>query len=127
MQFFSELVNKLTLEFEDNDKVRVIYPHSFCTEHLKTTRQLFPSKSEKKISTFCWQTLVWTVRNPFYIDLTFVFQYVESVSGSIQKSIEEAQEKLNREREEKFFQDVGIKIFFLFIYLFTILLSKYSA
>ena len=67
------------------------------------------------------------MRNPFYIDLTFVFQYVESVSGSIQKSIEEAQEKLNREREEKFFQDVGIKKIFLFIYLFTILLSKYSA
>ncbi|XP_066930008.1 pyridoxal-dependent decarboxylase domain-containing protein 1-like [Clytia hemisphaerica] len=51
LQLFSELVAKLTVEFEDNAK------------------------------------------------------FVESVTDSIQKSIEEAQDKLNKEREEKFFQD----------------------
>ena len=41
---------------------------------------------------------------------------MESLADTVQKSIEEAQQTLEREKEEKFFHDVRIE-FFLFIFL----------
>ena len=46
----------------------------------------------------------------------YLFQFVESLADTVQKSIEEAQQTLEREKEEKFFHDVRIE-FFLFIFL----------
>lgn len=49
-------------------------------------------------------------------NISYLFQFVESLADTVQKSIEEAQQTLEREREEKFFHDVRME-FFLFIFI----------
>ena len=44
------------------------------------------------------------------ICLLFFLQFVESLTDAVQKSILEAQDKLEKEREEKFFQDVSFQM-----------------
>lgn len=51
-------------------------------------------------------------------NISYLFQFVESLADTVQKSIEEAQQTLEREREEKFFHDVRME-FFLFIFIAT--------
>lgn len=49
-------------------------------------------------------------------NISYLFQFVESLADTVQKSIEEAQQTLEREREEKFFHDVRMELF-LFIFI----------
>lgn len=49
-------------------------------------------------------------------NISYLFQFVESLADTVQKSIEEAQQTLEREREEKFFHDVRMELF-LFVFI----------
>lgn len=49
-------------------------------------------------------------------NISYLLQFVESLADTVQKSIEEAQQTLEREREEKFFHDVRMELF-LFIFI----------